>query len=202
VSAYRSRSNNLNTLRRSTAPDDIAFLNNYPGRYPTEDWTARYWSVTERGQLMQRQVTVQLPRGFSETCTPVTVGYAGCVRTVRRWGFGCYPEILNEIGFDFSPLLSNAEDDAEWLTHYFGVVTFDLPGHFVIAGPDHPFLLYDPGGVLKGSYTAWRTYLGALSYMVGELDASFVGLWQEDDVLYRQALDYLQQALEALQRSD
>jgi hypothetical protein len=55
---------------------------------------------------------------------------------------------------------------------------------------------------LKGSYTAWRTYLGALSYMVGDLDASFVGLWQEDDVLYRQALDYLQQALRALQRGD
>jgi hypothetical protein len=27
-------------------------------------------------------------------------------------------------------------------------------------------------------------------------------LWQENDVLYRQALDYLQQALEALQRGD
>jgi hypothetical protein len=88
------------------------------------------------------------------------------------------------------------------LAAYFDVVTFDLPGYFVIAGPDHPFLLYDPAGVLKGSYAAWRTYLGALSYMVGELDASFVELWQEDDALYRQALAYLQQALEALQRGD
>jgi hypothetical protein len=202
VSAYRFRPDSPNTLRRSAAPDDIAILNNYPGRYLTEDWTAHYWTVTEQGQLAQRRVTVQLPRGFSEACIPVTVGYAGCVRTVRRWGFGCYPEILNEIGFDFSPLLTNAKDDAEWLTHYFGVVTFDLPGYFVIADPDHPFLLYEPGGALKGSCIEWRTYLGVLSYMVGGLDAGFVGLRQEDEALYCQALGYLQQAIGALQHDD
>jgi pimeloyl-ACP methyl ester carboxylesterase len=47
-----------------TAPDDATILNNYPGRYPIGDWTARYWTVTERGDLTQRQVTVQLLRGF------------------------------------------------------------------------------------------------------------------------------------------
>ncbi len=187
-----------NTLRRSTALDEATVLNNYPGRYPTEDWTARYWTVTERGDLAQRQVTVQLPQGFGDVCTPVAVGRAGCVRVVRRWGFGCYPEILNEIDFDFTPLLSNPDDDAEWLAHYFGVVTFDLPGYFVIASPTHPFLLYDPDGVLKGSYTEWRTHLGALSYIVGGLDVGFVGLQVEDDRLYQQALGYLLQAVGSL----
>ncbi len=184
-----------NTLRRSVAPDDATGLNNYPGCYPTEEWTARYWAVTERGDLEQLQVTLQLPQGFSAPCVSVTVGDAGCIRTVRRWGFGCYPEILNEIRFDVTPLLSDPEDDAEWLTHYFGVVTFDLPGYFVIASPTHPFLFFDPNGVLKGSYTEWRTHLGALSYIVGGLDISFVGLQIENTALYQQALDYLLQAL-------
>jgi len=191
-----------NTLRRSVAPDEAAILNNYPDCYLTEDWTGRYWTVTERGEPAQRQVTVQLPRGFGDACTPVTVGHAGCIRTVRRWGFGCYPEILNEIGFDFTPLLSDSNGDAEWMVRYFGIVTFDLPGYFTIASPDHPFLLCDPGGVLKGSYTEWRTYLGALAYIVGGLDAGFIGLQAEDGALYQQALSYLQQAAKALQRGD
>jgi hypothetical protein len=120
------------------------------------------------------------------------------VRVVRRWGFGCYPEILNEIDFDFTPLVLDPDDDAEWLTHYFSLVTFDLPGYFVVASPTHPFLLYDPSGVLKGSYTEWRTHLGALSYMVGGLDAGFVGLQVEDGALYQQALGYLLEAVQAL----
>jgi hypothetical protein len=180
-----------NTLRRSTTPEGATVLNNYPGRYPTQDWTARYWTVSEAGELERHQVILQLPTGFSEPCMPVSVGYPGCVRVVRRWGFGCYPEILNEIDFDFRPLISDPEDDAEWLAVYFGVVTFDLPGFFVIASPAHPFLLYDPAGQLKGSYTQWRTHLGALSYLVGGLDASFVGLQIENDRLYQEALGYL-----------
>lgn len=184
-----------NTLRRSNAPDDAAILNNYPGRYATEDWTAKYWTVTERGEPEQRQVTLQLPTGFGGSCLPVMAGQVGCVRTVRRWGFGCYPEVLNEIGFDVSPLVSNPDDDSEWLAHYFGVVTFDLPGYFIIASPAHPFLLYDPLGTLKGSYLEWRTQVGALSYMVGGLDASFVGLQVENETLYQQALDYLLNAV-------
>jgi hypothetical protein len=180
-----------NTLRRSTAPEGATVLNNYPDRYPTQDWMARYWTVSEAGELEPRQVTLQLPTGFSEPCMPVSVGYPGCVRVVRRWGFGCYPEILNEIDFDFRRLISDPEDDSEWLALYFGVVTFDLPGFFVIASPAHPFLLYDPAGQLKGSYTQWRTHLGALSYLVGGLDASFVGLQIENDRLYQEALGYL-----------
>jgi hypothetical protein len=187
--------NDPNTLRRSAAPDDVTLLNNYPGAYPTEDWTARYWSVTRRGDLEERQVTLQLPQGFHSPCMPVTAGRPGCVRVVRRWGFGCYPEVLNDIGFDVAALVSNPDDDAEWLTHYFRVVTFDLPGYFVIASPAHPFMLYDPAGTLKGSYTQWRTHLGALSYMVNRLDADFIRLQIENRALYQQALDYLVEAV-------
>jgi len=186
---------NPNTLRRSTAPDNATVLNNYPGHYPTEDWIARYWSVTEGGELEEREVTLQLPRGFSEPCMPVGVGHPGCVRVVRRWGFGCYPEVLNEIDFDVASLVSDPDDDVQWLTHYFGVVTFDLPGYFVIASPTHPFFLYDPAGTLKGSYTHWRTHLGALSYIVGGLDADYIRLQAETPALYQQAFNYLMQAL-------
>jgi hypothetical protein len=187
---------NPNTLRPSTAPDDATVLNNYPGLYPTEDWTARYWSVTQKGELEQRQVTLQLPRGFSTPCMPVRVGHPGCIRVVRRWGVGCYPEVLNDIDFDVAPLVSNPDDDSEWLARYFGVVTFDLPGYFVVASPTHPFLLYDPAGALKGGYTQWRTQLGALSYIVSGLDAGFIRLQVENPALYQQALNYLLPAVE------
>ena len=63
-----------NTLRRSTAPEGATVLNNYPDRYPTQDWMARYWTVSEAGELEPRQVTLQLPTGFSEPCMPVSVG--------------------------------------------------------------------------------------------------------------------------------
>lgn len=188
---------NPNTLRPSTAPDDATILNNYPGRYLIEDWTAHYWIVTQAGDLEQKQVTLQLPHGFSTPCTPVSVGHPGCIRVVRRWGVGCYPEVLNDIDFDVAPLVSKPDDDAEWLAHYFGVVTFDLPGYFVIASSTHPFLLYDPAGVLKGGYTQWRTQLGALSYLVSGLDASFIRLQVENPALYQQALNYLLPAVEA-----
>jgi hypothetical protein len=114
---------------------------------------------------------------------------------VRRWGFGCYPEVLNDIDFDVGPLLADPQDDSEWITHYFRVVTFDLPGYFVVASPTHPFLLYDPSGTLKGSYTAWRTHLGALSFMVSGMDVSFIGLQVENHALYQQALGYLLQSI-------
>jgi len=187
---------NPNTLRPSTAPDDVTVLNNYPGLYPTQDWTAHYWIVTQAGDLEQKQVTLQLPHGFSTPCTPVSVGHPGCIRVVRRWGVGCYPEVLNDIDFDVAPLVSNPDDDSEWLAHYFRVVTFDLPGYFVIASPSHPFLLYDPAGALKGGYTQWRTHLGALSYIVNGLDAGFIRLQVENPALYQQALDYLLPAVE------
>ena len=74
---------------------------------------------------------------------------------------------------------------------------FDLPGHFVIASQEHPFLLLDPQGTLKGTYTRWYTYLGALAFLVsgGTVQARFSRLWSEDAGLYDEALSYLLNAL-------
>lgn len=193
-----------NTLRRSTAAPDTQVVNNYPGRYPTEDWQARYWTVTEEGDLQEKAVTVQLPRGCTAACLGVEVGQSGCVHRVRRWGFACYVSLLEEIGFDPTPLLTHDRerfpggDDQELLQVMIGVTHFDLPGHFVIASQEHPFLLFDPQGILKGSYTRWYTYLGALAYLVsdGQVRASFQRLWGENAELYQEAVGFLRGALQ------
>ncbi len=191
-----------NTLRRSSAAPDTEIVNNYPGRYPTEDWQARYWAVTEGGDLQERTVTVQLPRGCSTACLEIEVGQSGCVHRVRRWGFACYISLLEEIGFDLTPLLSHDRErfpggeEQELLQVMIGLTHFDLPGHFIIAGQEHPFLLFDPQGVLKGSYTRWYTYLGALAYLAsdGQVQASFQRVWAEDEKLYQEAMGFLKGA--------
>ena len=196
-----------NTLRRSSAAPDTHAVNNYPGRYPTEDWQARYWTVTEGGVLQRRVVTVQLPRGCTAACLEVEVGQSGCVHGVRRWGFACYASLLEEIGFDLAPLLTHDQerfpggDDQEVLQVMIGVTHFDLPGHFTIASQEHPFLLFDPQGALKGSHTRWYTYLGALAYLFsdGRVKASFQQLWRENERLYQEAVAFL---LGALQREE
>ncbi|MGQ9626888.1 MAG: hypothetical protein ACUVV0_08295 [Anaerolineae bacterium] len=192
-----------NTLRLSTAPPDAQVINNFPGRYPTEDWKVRYWAVTEKGSLEEKQAIIQLPCGYSEACLPVEVGYNGCIYGVRRWGLACYASILEEINFDPTPLLTRDRqryptgDEQEILDIMLRVTCFDLPGHFIIASPEHPFLLFDPQGVMKGGYTKWYTYLGALAYLVsgGRVTAPFTGLWSEDEKLYKEALSYLLTAI-------
>ncbi len=47
-----------NSVRQSTAPLDVEVISNFPGRYPIEDWQAHYWVVSERGDLMDRKVTL------------------------------------------------------------------------------------------------------------------------------------------------
>ena len=192
-----------NILRRSSAAPDAKTVNNYPGRYPTEDWQARYWIVTKGGDLQERVVTVQLPQGCTAACLEVDAGQSGCVHRVRRWGFACYASLLEEIGFDLAPLLTHDRErfpggeDQELLQVIIGVTHFDLPGHFVIASQEHPFLLFDPQGVLKGSYTRWYTYLGALAYLAsdGRVKASFQQLWGENEKLYQEAMGFLRGAL-------
>ena len=192
-----------NILRRSRAAPDTEVVNNYPGRYPTEDWQARYWTVTEEGDLQERVVTVQLPRGCTAACLEVEVGQSGCVHRVRRWGFACYASLLEEIGFEPAPLLTHDRerfpggDDQELLQMMIGVTHFDLPGHFIIASQEHPFLLFDPQWTLKGSYTGWYTYLGALAYLAsdGRVKASFQRLWGENERLYQEAVGFLLGAL-------
>ena len=43
-----------NVFRRSTAPSGATVVNNSPTPYPTEDWRAQYWDVTESGALVCR----------------------------------------------------------------------------------------------------------------------------------------------------
>jgi hypothetical protein len=199
-----------NILRRSGAAPDTKVVNNYPGRYPTEDWQARYWTVTERRDLQERVVTVQLPQGWTAACLEVEVSQSGCVHRVRRWGFACYASLLEEIGFDPAPLLTHDRerfpggDDQELLQVMIGLTHFDLPGHFIIASQEHPFLLFDPQGILKGSHTRWYTYLGALAYLAsdGRVKASFQRLRSENERLYQEALGFLLEALRREKEND
>jgi len=192
-----------NILRCSSAAPDTEIVNNYPGRYPTEDWEARYWTVAEGGDLQERVVTVQLPQGCSAACLEIEVGQNGCVHRIRRWGFACYISLLGEIGFDPISLLTHDRerfpggDDQELLQVMIGVTHFDLPGHFIIASREHPFLLFDPQGALKGSHIRWYTYLGALAYLVsdGRVQANFQRLRGENERLYREAVGFLRGAL-------
>jgi hypothetical protein len=118
---------------------------------------------------------------------------------VRRWGFALQPSALARAGFDPSPRLARG-DDAEVLGAFLQAAAFDLPGDFVIASPEHPFRLVAPDGMLRGSFTQWRTYLGALSFYVsgGQVDASFLRYWAEAEPSYRQAVDLCLEALQGV----
>jgi hypothetical protein len=192
-----------NALRPSSAPPDVRIVNNFPGRYPTADWLARYWAMSDWGELQVMEVTLQLPTGYAAGVPAISVGYNGCIYKVRRWGVACYPSLLEDMGFDHSPLLTYERqrfpggDDQEALHIMLHVTHFDLPGGFVIASREHPFLLYDPRGVLKGSFVRWRSYAGALAYLAteGKINAPFLRLQEEGGHLYDQAVGYLLQAL-------
>jgi len=193
-----------NTMRRSTAPPDAEVINNFPGRYPTEDWRAEYWVVTERGDLMDRSVIIQLPLGYADVCPQVEIGQNGCVHRVRRWGVACYASLLEEMGFDPGALLSHDQErfpggeGQEILQIMIQAACFDLPGYFMIASDQHPFLLFDPEGTLKGSYTEWHTYLGALAWLAseGQVNANFELMRITNPELYEEAVDYLLSALQ------
>jgi hypothetical protein len=193
-----------NALRLSAAAPDARVLNNFPGLYLTEDWTARYWDVGPQGDLQVREAIIQLPLGWTRICPPVAIGYPGCIQWVRRWGVALYPSILEDIGFDLVSLLSHdagrfpGGDDEELLHLALGITQFDLPGHFIIASDEHPFLLYDPEGIVKGTYTRWCTYLGALAFLVtdGKVNAPFLRLADEANPTYRAAVGYLREALQ------
>jgi hypothetical protein len=77
---------------------------------------------------------------------------------------------------------------------------FDLPATFVIASVDHPLLLFDPKGLLKGSGTAWYTHLGAAAYLLsdGRVTETFRLVYAECASLYERALAY---ALKGLRRA-
>jgi len=185
-----------NMYRRSQAPPGLAVANNLPGRYPVEDWRARYWDVTPDGELARRRITVQLPVGFSRASPPVKVGQPGCIQAVRRWGVACRTSLLEAIALDPAVYLSAEATDDEAMELMYRATWFDLPGHFIIASDEHPFLLFDPAGELKGAFVDWYTHLGALTYLYtdGAVQADFLRTFRESPSLYRQALEEIQAA--------
>ncbi len=198
-----------NTVRRSSATEQDRILNNLPGLYPTENWKVIYWSVDEQGNLAQHQVIVQLPEGLADLCAPVPIGYNGCVQMVRRWGVAIYPSLLEDLAFDLDALVRSAPEryadtPQGRLRAALDVTHFDLPGFFIIASDEHPLLMYAPDGALKGSYTRWRTYLGALAFLAtdGQVNRGFLRLAREAQDTYREAIGYLQEALAQQQRGE
>jgi hypothetical protein len=193
-------------MRLSSARDDGQPINNLPGLYLTEDWVVHYWDVEPKGELRSRQAVVQLPFGCAGVSPAVEIGQNGCVHHVRRWGVQLQIGLLESMGFDPLRQLSLNQvrypdgDDAAVVHILIQASHFELPSHFVIASNEHPLLLFDPEGTLKGSYTGWHTYLGALAYMVSDsrVHGTFGRLRTENRMLYEQALSYLQQALARL----
>ena len=185
-----------NTMRASAAKDDGQPINNLPGLYPTEDWDVYYWDVQPLGELRSRQAVIQLPLGYAEVCPSVEIGQPGCVHRVRRWGVQLYTRILQDMGFDPARYLSQGGDEGEMISILIHATHFDLPAHFVIASEKHPLLLFDPQGLLKGSYTRWHTQLGALAFLVteGTVDGTFGRMQEENPSLYEEALSYMLQA--------
>lgn len=195
-----------NALYPSRAANDGRPINNLPGLYPTEDWVVHYWDVEPRGHLHSRQAVIQLPDGYAQACAKVTIGEPGCVRGARRWGVQCCTHILEEIGFDPRVYVTRDPDqvrcgeDGAIVLLVLSATHFDLPASFVIASQEHPLLLFDPRGELKGSCTRWYTHLGALAHMVsdGTVSTSFGGLRAEDSELYHRALTLLEDCLRGM----
>ncbi len=184
------------SLRQSAVPLTVTRVHNLAGACPVEDWEARYFSVSRRGELDSYRVSVCVPAGLAEVCPRTEVGQPGCVYAVRRWGFALRPSALEAAGFDPEPQLTT-RSDRQVLQAVLQAAAFDLPGEFIIASPEHPFLLVAPDGTLRGSSIQWRTYLGALAFYAsnGRVDASFIRFWLEAEESYSQAVEYCTMAL-------
>ncbi len=184
-----------NSLRESTAAPTATIVDNSAGAYPTEDWETTYFSASHHGALTAHRVTVRLPAGLSAVCPPVPIGQPGCVYAVRRWGFALRPSALEAAGFEQATGLS----DSKILRAVFQAASFDLPGEFVLASPEHPFRLVAPDHSLRGSSVRWRTYLGAIAFFVsaGQIDADFIRFWVEAEPTYRQAVEFCLAAIRA-----
>ncbi len=192
------------SLRESSAPPGATVVDNSGGAYPTEGWEATYFSTSRTGALTAHRIAVRVPAGLAAACTPVRIGQPGCVYGVRRWGFALRPSALEAAGFDPSLLLdtspsppSHPPSAVEILRAMLQAASFELPGEFIIASPEHPFRLVAPDGILRGSWTQWRTHLGALSFFAsgGRVDAAFIRFWAEARDSYHQAVDLCLAAL-------
>jgi hypothetical protein len=190
------------SLGGTEVPLDVTMVDNSDGAYPTEDWQVSYFSANRQGALSVRRVTVRVPLGLAEACPRVPLGQPGCVHGVRRWGFALRPSCLIAAGFDPVPLLTGC-DDADALRAILHAAAIELPGEFIVASPEHPFRLVAPDGMLRGSSTQWRTYLGALSFFAsgGRVDAAFIRFWAEAEQSYHQAVGFCLAALTAAEPS-
>lgn len=192
-----------NQLRESSARADEIVAENLPNLFPVEEWHAFYWTMSPEGRLEEGRALLRLPSGVGDVTNEVQIGQQGVIENVRRWGVALRGGILEAIGFDPTPFFSRDRsrfltDDAEALHLITYLTHFDLPGYFVIASEEHPFLLFDPSGSLKGSYTKWYTFAGALAYLVsdGQLQTSFGLTWQKDRNLYQKVMKALYEELE------
>lgn len=184
-------------LRRSLAAPDAKVINNLPGRYPIEDWHAYYWDVSAAGDLRDRHCIIQLPQGSGANLREVLIGEQGIVMKVRRWGVTISSSLFESVEFDPQEYLTHdaalypGGDDEEIVAVVMRAANFDLPSEFVIASDEHPFLLFDPSGDLKGSYVKGHSYLGALAYYVskGSNTATFNTMRHLDRDLYERAVE-------------
>ncbi len=190
-------------LRASFAQEGQLVADNLPNLYPVEEWHAYYWTMNAEGSLAEGRGILRLPYGVAQVTEEIEIGDPGVIEHVRRWGVVLSGKILEGIGFDPTPFLSHDRsrfptDDAEALHLITNMTHFDLPGYFLIASEEHPFLLFDPSGTLKGSHTKWYTHAGALAYLVsdGKVQTSFGLTWQEDRALYRKVMQILNEELE------
>lgn len=193
-------------FRKSLQPHNVT-VENLPNLFPVEEWRAFYWSLEPDGKLATASAVINLPRGLGEITPRVSIGKHGIIEHTRRWGVTLRGAFLQALNFDLDALLTHnraryASDDAEAL-HLITMLThFDLPGYFIVASDEHPFLLFDPDGDLKGSDTHWFTHAGALAYLVsdGQIKISFDLVWEKDKELYNKVMQWLTQELEAKQQ--
>jgi hypothetical protein len=179
-----------------------AVVENLPNLFPVEEWRAFYWTLERDGGLTTASALLHLPQGLGAVSDRVSIGEPGIVEHVRRWGVTLRGGLFQDLEFDLDALLSHdrarfSSDDAEAL-HLMTMLThFDLPGDFIIASDEHPFLLFDPEGDLKGSDTHWFTHAGALAYLVsdGKVKISFSLVWQKDKQLYQKVMQWLNEEL-------
>lgn len=191
-----------NQLRQSSAPTGQLVADNHPNLYPIEEWRAYYWTMNAAGALEQARAIIHVPAGVARLTRPIEIGENGVIGNVRRWGVVLKGRILEDVGFDPTPFLSHdrqrfPNDDAEALHIVTDVTHFDLPGLFILASEEHPFLLFDPDGDLKGSFTNWYTHAGALAFLVtdGKLQTSFGLTWEKDRILYHRVMRALNELM-------
>ncbi len=195
-----------NQFRQSTQRAGVA-IENLPQRFPVKEWRAFYWSLEPDGSLVTAHAVLLLPDGAERVTPRVAIGEPGMVEHVRRWGVTLRGGYVQDIDLDIDALLTHdrtrfSSDDAEAL-HLMTLLThFDLPGDFIIASDEHPFLLFDPDGNLKGSCTSWFTQAGALAYLIsdGQIKISFDLVWHKDRALYAKVMEWLNDELENKKR--